>query len=85
MLRLAEYVRSTHSADGAVVLDVKRGRMFRFNSTGSRILQLLTAGMEENEIARTLAEEYSADLAMTEADTVEFLTTLREQTLIQSR
>ena len=84
MLRLAEYVRSTHSADGAVVLDVKRGRMFRFNSTGSRILQLLTAGMEENEIARTLAEEYSADPATTEADTVEFLTTLREQTLLEA-
>ena len=85
MVRLSDSVRSTHSADGAVILDVKRGRIFRFNPTGSRILQLLRSGAEEHEIVRMLVEEFSADPATAESDTNAFLTALRQNALIEPR
>jgi|HubBroStandDraft_4_1064222.scaffolds.fasta_scaffold59927_3 hypothetical protein len=85
MVRLSDSVRSTHSADGAVILDVKRGRIFRFNPTGSRILQLLRSGAEEHEIVGMLVEEFSADPATAESDTNAFLTALRQNALIEPR
>lgn len=85
MVRLSDSVRSTHSADGAVVLDVQRGRMFRFNSTGSRILQLLRLGAEEQEVARMLVEEFSADPATAESDANAFFAALRQNELLEPR
>lgn len=84
MLRLADSVRSMHTLDGAVVLDVKRGRMFRFNSTGSRILQLLSSGTEEPDIAGMLVREFSADPATAESDTRSFLGSLRRHALVET-
>jgi hypothetical protein len=80
---LADYIRSTHTPDGAVVLDVKRGRMFRFNPTGSRILELLRSGAVEPEIAAMLVREFSADPATAESDTNRFLTELRQYALLE--
>ena len=39
MFRLSEQVRSTHNQDGAVVLDILHGQMFRLNLVGSRMLE----------------------------------------------
>lgn len=83
MLRLSDNVRSTHSADGAVVLDVNRGRMFGFNQTASRILQLLRSGTEQPEIAHVLVEEFSVDPATAESDSNAFLMALRENALLE--
>jgi hypothetical protein len=85
MLRLSDGVRSTYSGDGAVILDVKRGQIFRFNLTGSRILQLLRSGAEESEIACMLVREFSADPATAESDTNAFLAALRQNALIEPR
>jgi hypothetical protein len=84
MLRLSSNVRSTHSADGAVVLDIRHGRMFRLNPTGSRILELLSSGANEKAIVCSLVEEFSADLATAEADTAAFIATLRENALLEA-
>jgi hypothetical protein len=83
MVRFSDGVRSTHSVDGAVILDVKRGQIFRLNLTGSRILQLLRSGAEEPEIACMLVREFSADPATAESDTNVFLTALRQNALIE--
>jgi len=83
MLRLSDSVRSTHSADGAVVLDVNRGRMFRFNQTASRILQLLRLGAERPEIVQMLVEEFSADPETAESDTNAFVMALQQNALLQ--
>jgi hypothetical protein len=85
MLRLADSVRKTHTPDGAVVLDVKHGRMFRFNSTGSRILQLLSSGTEEQEIAAMLVREFSADPVTAESDASTFLASLQRYALVETR
>lgn len=83
MPRLSDSVRTTHTGDGAVVLDINRGRMFTFNSTGSRILQLLNTGVEEKEIAPTLVQEFSADPRIADADVGEFLALLRQHALVE--
>jgi hypothetical protein len=84
MLRLSNSVRTTHNGDGAVVLDIHHGRMFTFNPTGSRILELINTGVEEREIALTLAREFFADPRMAEADVGEFLTLLRRHALVET-
>lgn len=84
MLRLSASVRCTHSADGAVILDIRQGSMFRFNPTGSRVLELLSAGADEKAIVSSLVEEFSADPATAAADTGEFLTLLREHALLEA-
>lgn len=85
MLRLSDSARSSHTADGAVVLDVKRGRMFRFNLTGSRIWQLLQSGAEERDIPGLLVRELSADPATAAADTEAFIESLRQHALAEPR
>ena len=85
MLRLSDSARSTHTADGAVVLDVKYGRMFRFNPTGSRIWQLLRSGVEEKNIPGLLVREFSADPTTAAADTEAFIASLRRHELIELR
>ena len=84
MLRLSDSARSTHTADGAVVLDVKHGRIFRFNRTGSRILELLRSGMEEKDIPGLLVREFSADPATAETDADAFIALLRQHALIEA-
>jgi Coenzyme PQQ synthesis protein D (PqqD) len=83
MVRFSDSVRSIHSADGAVILDVRRGHIFRLNLTGSRILQLLRSGAEEPEIACMLVREFSANPATAESDTSVFLGALRQNALIE--
>ena len=53
MFRLSEQVRSTHNQDGAVVLDILHGQMFRLNLVGSRMLELLKGGPHGKRDRRT--------------------------------
>lgn len=85
MLRLSDKVRSTHTSDGAIALDIRGGRMFTFNATASRILELLKNGTGEKEIALMLVSEFSVDPATAKTDADEFLTLLRQHALIESR
>jgi hypothetical protein len=83
MLLLSPNVRSTHTADGAVLLDIQQGRIFSFNPTGSRILQMLRSGAEKEDIALMLVREFSADPETAETDTGEFLDMLRQNSLVE--
>ena len=84
MPRLSPDLRTTYTADGAVVLDIVRGRIFRFNPTGSRILQMLESGRTQEEITSMLVGEFSADVVAAESDTGEFLANLESYSLIES-
>jgi Coenzyme PQQ synthesis protein D (PqqD) len=83
MLRLSESIRSTDTADGAVVLDVRHGRIFTFNGTGSRILRMLRSGADAEEISLTLVREFSVEPDAASADTEEFLALLQQHSLIE--
>ncbi|HEY2468241.1 MAG TPA: PqqD family protein [Terracidiphilus sp.] len=79
------HVRLSHSPDGAVVLDILNGQMFRLNLVGSRILQLLKQDIAECEIAERLAHEFEIDRSRAEADLREFIQTLDEHHLLTMR
>jgi Coenzyme PQQ synthesis protein D (PqqD) len=85
IVRVAENVRSTHSQDGGVVLDILHGQMFRLNFVGSKILELLKQGCAEAEIAERLAREFGIDRATAEADVREFVETLEKHHLLMVR
>jgi hypothetical protein len=85
IVRVAENVRSTHSQDGGIVLDILHGQMFRLNFVGSKILELLKQGCAEPEIAERLAREFGINRATAEADVREFIETLEKHRLLMVR
>jgi hypothetical protein len=85
IVRLAENVRSTHSQDGGIVLDILHGQMFRLNFVGSRILDLLKQGSAEPAIAEQLAREFGIDRTTAETDVREFVETLEKHHLLTVR
>jgi hypothetical protein len=82
-LKLSGQVRSTHSQDGAVVLDIRHGQMFRLNLVGSRMLELLKQGRSEARIAEEISHEFSADREIVQTDLREFLTHLEKHHLLE--
>lgn len=83
MYRVSESVRSTHSRDGSVVLDVSQGQLFNLNVVGSRILELLKQGSPENEIAETVSREFNQNIETVRGDLTEFMETLKSLKLLE--
>lgn len=83
MFRLREQVRSTHNQDGAVVLDILHGQMFRMNMVGSRMLELLKQGHNETEIAEQVSQEFSVGREVVASDLHEFLAHLEKNHLLE--
>lgn len=84
-MKISPQLRSTHNQDGAVVLDILHGRMFRLNLVGSRMLELLKLGREESQIADELSREFGADRETVRADLKEFLAHLERHHLLERR
>ena len=84
MIRLSESVRKVTSPDGGSILDVRRGKMFRLNPTGSTVVELLSRGWEENRISLEISMRYGMELAPASADVHEFLAVLRNHGLLDS-
>lgn len=74
--RIPEHVRSAHGPDGATVLDIFGGLMFRLNFVASRILELLKQGLPEAEIAAQLARQFGIEHCRAESDVRDFIETL---------
>jgi hypothetical protein len=83
MYRISEGVRSTHSQDGAVVLDIQQGQMFNLNFVGSRILELLNHGSIESAITDQISLEFGVGRELAENDVREFLQTLKKCHLVE--
>jgi hypothetical protein len=80
-----EHVRATHGSDGAVVLDILHGQMFRLNLAGSMILELSKQGMGQPEITEQLVREFRIERTTAEADVREFLEALEKHHLVTSQ
>ena len=85
MYRVSDTVRSTHNRDGAIVLDVRRGKMFNVNFVGSRVLELLKGGSAESAIVDELSREFGISRDLAENDVREFLQTLKKCHLVEER
>ena len=83
MYRLSDTVRSTHSQDGAIVLDVQQGQMFNLNFVGSRILELLKSGSTELAIVDQISREFGVGRDFAESDVREFLQNLKKCQLVE--
>ncbi len=81
-MKLSEHVRSTHNQNGAVVLDVLHGEMYRLNLVGSRMLELLKAGFTNAQIAEAISREFGVARETVAMDLEEFLTHLEKHNLL---
>lgn len=82
--RISENLRSMHGQDGAVLLDLRQGRMFSVNPVGSRILAVVRDGSSESEIVDVVSQEFGVSRATVENDVREFLAVLAQHKLIEA-
>jgi hypothetical protein len=82
-VKLSAQVRSTHNQDGAVVLDILHGQMYRMNLVGSRMLELLKQGYTEARIAEEISLEFGASRETVETDLREFFAHLEKHHLLE--
>lgn len=83
MYRVAKTVRATHGQDGAVVLDIRQGQMFNLNLVGSRILELVQEGSNEERITDEISREFGVAREIAECDVREFLQDLQNNHLVE--
>jgi Coenzyme PQQ synthesis protein D (PqqD) len=82
-VKLSAQVRSTHNQDGAVVLDILHGQMYRMNLVGSRMLELLKQGYTEARIEEEVSIEFGVSREIVETDLREFLAHLEKHHLLE--
>jgi hypothetical protein len=85
MTLLGDSIRRVSGTDGGVVLDLRRGTMFRLNPMGSQILDLLEQGESLPSIANRIRAEFGVALEMVQADVQEFLESLELHGVLDSR
>jgi hypothetical protein len=76
-------IRSTHTPDGAIVMDVDSGRMFSLNSSGSVMFQLLNNGLDEKSIVDELVRRFGISAAVAKRDLGEFRSAMNRLALIK--
>jgi hypothetical protein len=77
MHKVSDSIRSTHSQDGAIVLDIAQGKIYRLNRVGSRVLESLETGTSETDIADRISREFGVSYEVAENDTREFIQQLQ--------
>src|SRR6266436_7233744 len=83
LLKIAEGVRSTHSRDGGVVLDIHHGQMFTLNLVGSKILEMLERGCPEAQMVEEISRKFRIRHDIGERDVREFLECLEKHRLLE--
>ena len=81
--RLPDSIRSTHSQDGGIVLDIRRGQMFKLNLVGSRVLELMKTNFHVSQIVDDVSNEFEIDRDLAEADVREFIVVLKNHGLLE--
>lgn len=82
MLRLSEDLRTVTTADGGVILDLRKGKMFRLNATAAVIFELLVKGSEEEQIVADLSSRCGVASSLAQQDVQEFLDLLAANNLL---
>lgn len=83
--RIPTSVRISGSRDGAVLLDIDRGRCFSLNATGARIWSCLQEGCSRIQILDLLSQNFgSVPIDTLNSNLDNFLSELSKKGLIQS-
>ena len=85
MLTISSTIKRTATQDGTVLLDLESGQMYRLNSVGSKILELIAAGCDEREIIDRISALCRADIDVVEADVCAFLDSLSRNHIVGQR
>ena len=83
MLQLSEHLRTVIDGDGAVLLDVRQGKIIRCNQTGATILELLSRRYDQQQLAAEFSRLYEISLTSADADVRDFLSTLESHGLLR--
>jgi hypothetical protein len=75
-------IRSTHSADGGIIMNIESGKMFSLNPSGSVMFQLLTQGLDQKSIVDELVRRFGISAAVAKHDLDEFRNALNGHGLI---
>ena len=84
---LSPHVRSTHSDDGAVLLDIKGGMCYSLNVVAARAWSALESnksGMRLEKIVQVLQPQFSVSVQELESDVAEYLRKLEIIGLVHS-
>lgn len=75
-------VRASHSADGAVLIDIRQGIIFSLNTTGSKVWSELERGASPEEIAVDFSDEYGMPREQALADILNLIRSLEDKHLV---
>lgn len=84
MHRISKHLRSVHGPDGAILLDLERGRVLHLNSTGSYIFERLNRGESGIRIAEEMSRSLHVSRDVAISDIGEFLQLLEREGLIET-
>ena len=82
-IRIGSHVRSVIDPDGAVILDLKRGRYFSLNGIGVTVWQRLEGGATPDAIEAELTARYGTATGIGH-DVATFVDSLRRVELIDA-
>jgi len=76
-------IRRVSSADGGIVLDLRRGAMFRVNPLGSRVLDLLDKGASLLQVTEEISREFRIAPDVVRRDVSDFLDCLERYGVVE--
>jgi hypothetical protein len=84
-LKIRPYVKSIFDPDGAVLLDLQKGKYYSLNAVGTQIWKKLEEGSSPPEIVDHLAAFFRAPLERVQIDFEAFVNHLENKGLIHVR
>jgi hypothetical protein len=82
MTKESSDLHATVNADGAIILDIRHGKISTLNSTGAYIWEALKRGESVDVIVSALSGETGEPSLTVEQDVREFIKTLQEKQLL---
>jgi coenzyme PQQ synthesis protein D (PqqD) len=74
-------VRSTHTGEGGIVMNIDKGKMFSLNASGSAIFQLLEKGFGDEAIVGELVKRFEIQPDVARRDLADFREALKSHAL----
>jgi hypothetical protein len=82
--RIREHVHSVMDPDGAVLLDVKRGKYFSLNGVAADIWNGLQGGLDVSRIQADIEHEYGISADQAREDVTRFMARLEKEELVDA-
>lgn len=84
MFRISGAIRGTSTQDGAVLLDIRHGRILSLNPMGSRVFEMMRGGLDQDQIAGEITKDFGLDPDSARTDVLDFIRALREHKILEA-